>query len=138
MTLVRIGVGPSSIHGLGCVARETIQPGQMVWRFDDRYDKVIKREDLEHLPEAAKENLLNYAYVSRATGDYILCSDDSRFTNHSADPNILCVIPEGSTNNDLVCYAKRFIAIGEEMTNDYRDFDEESGEDFHYPETAGR
>lgn len=133
MTLVRIGVGPSKIHGLGCIARETIHAGQLVWRFDDRYDKVIKREDLEHFPDAAKENLLNYAYVSRATGDYVLCSDDSRFTNHSPDPNIVCLIPEGSTNNDLVCYAKRLIEIGEEMTNDYRDFDEESPEDFHYP-----
>lgn len=132
MTLVRIGVGPSKIHGLGCIARETIEEGQMVWRFDDRFDKVITKKVFESLPEAARENLVIYAFVSRATGDYILCSDDSRFTNHSPDPNIVCIIPEGTTGNDLVCYAKRTILPGEEMTNDYREFDEESGDDLEF------
>lgn len=132
MTLVRIGVGPSSIHGLGCIARERIEKGEIVWRFDERFDKVIRKEVVDGLPAAARENLLNYAFVSRATGDYILCSDDSRFTNHSPDPNIVCVVPEGTTDNDLVCYAKRTILPGEEMTNDYREFDEESGEDLTF------
>jgi uncharacterized protein len=133
MTLVRIGVGPSEIHGLGCIAREAIEAGRMVWRFDERYDHVLTKEVVESLPEAARENLLNYAFVSRATGDYILCSDDSRFTNHSPDPNIFCIVPEGSTGNELVCYAKRAILPGDEMTNDYREFDEESGEDLEFP-----
>jgi uncharacterized protein len=130
MTLVKIEVKASAIHGLGCFAAEPIAVGQLIWKFDGQYDHVLKKEFIETLPAAAKENLLNYAFVSKTTGDYILCSDDSRFTNHSPTANVVCVIPPGTVNNDLECYAIRPILPGDEITNDYREFDAESGEDF--------
>lgn len=129
MTFVKIEIRSSKIHGLGCFAAEPIEKGQLVWKFDEQYDRVLKKEFVESLPLPAKENLLNYAFVSKITGDYILCSDDSKFTNHSPSPNVTCFIPPGSTNNDLECYATRAICQGEEITNDYREFDAESGED---------
>lgn len=129
MTLVKIEVKPSAIHGLGCFAREPIAAGRLIWKFDEQYDRVLKKEFVQSLPLAAKENLLIYAFVSKTTGDYILCSDDSRFTNHSPTSNVVCVIPPGTENNDLECYATRPILPGEEITNDYREFDAESGED---------
>ncbi|MCB1085861.1 MAG: SET domain-containing protein [Verrucomicrobiae bacterium] len=123
MTLVRIEIGQSAIHGIGCFAKEPIKKGQMVWRFDEQFDRVLKKEFVNSLPAGAKENLLTYAYVSKTTGDYILSSDDTKFTNHSNTPNISCFVPDGCTGNELVCFANQDIAIGEEMTNDYRDFD---------------
>lgn len=129
MTMVKIEVGKSAIHGLGCFARESIEVGQLVWKFDERFDLVLKKEFVDTLPPGAKENFVNYAFVSKTTGDYILCSDDSRFTNHSPTPNVVCVIPPGTSNNDLECYATRPILPGEEITNDYREFDAESGDD---------
>ncbi|MCB1229795.1 MAG: SET domain-containing protein [Verrucomicrobiae bacterium] len=121
--MVKIEIGPSSIHGIGCFAREQIKKGQLVWQFDERFDLALKKELVDSLPLGARENLLNYAYVSKTTGDYILSSDDTKFTNHSNTPNISCHVPSGCTGNELVCYATQDIEIGEEMTNDYRDFD---------------
>ena len=126
MTMVRIEIRSSSIHGLGCFAGENIEPGQLVWRFDEEFDLVLKKDFVESLPPGAKENFLNYSFISKTTGDYILCSDDSKFTNHSATPNVTCSVPEGCTKNELECYSTRKILPGEEITNDYRDFDAES------------
>lgn len=129
MTRVKIKVRESAIHGLGCFAEESVEVGQLVWKFDDQFDLVLTKEQIDTLPPCAKENLLHYAFVSKTTGDYILCSDDSRFTNHSPNPNVACFIPTGSTNNDLECFATRPILPGDEITNDYREFDAESGDD---------
>jgi SET domain-containing protein len=123
MITVRISVGPSQIHGLGCIAEEEIRTGQLVWKFQPGFDLALKKEFIDSLPAGARENVLNYAYISKTTGDYILCSDDSKFTNHSPMPNVKCVIPEGGAPNELVCHATRTILPGEEITNDYRDFD---------------
>ncbi len=128
MILIKIKLDRSEIHGLGCFAREFVKKGQLVWRFDENFDVAFKKEYVDKLPEATKENFLNYIYISKTTGDYILCSDDSRFFNHDDNPNVSCVIPEGAKNNELVCFATRDINEGEELTNDYRDFDAESAE----------
>ncbi len=126
MTMVRIEIGRSGIHGLGCFAKEGIEAGQLVWRFDESFDLVLKKDIVEALSPGARENFLNYAFISKTTGDYILCSDDSKFTNHSSSPNVTCFVPEGCENNELECYATQDILPGEEITNDYRDFDAES------------
>ena len=123
MITVRISIGPSDIHGLGCIAEEEIQAGQMVWRFEPGFDLALSQAQIDSLSPGSRENVLRYAYVSKLTGDYILCSDDSKFTNHSTDPNVKCLIPEGASGNELVCYAVRDIPAGAEITNDYRDFD---------------
>lgn len=121
--MVKIEVGPSNIHGLGCFAGDRVEKGQLVWKFESGFDIALPKSQVDSLPVSARENLLTYAYVSKITGDYILCSDDSKFTNHSNDPNVRCFIPEGAEGNELVCFAVRDIEIGEEITNDYRDFD---------------
>lgn len=126
MTTVRIKHGQSSVHGIGCFAIEQIEPGDLVWRFDPDFDVVFKAAFVRSLSDAARENVLTYAFVSKTTGDYILCSDDSRFMNHSDEPNIRCVIPKGSDGNELDCYALKSIHPGEEITCDYSDFDAES------------
>jgi len=127
MTMVRIEVAESGIHGLGCFSKELIEAGQLVWKFDEKFDVVMKKDFIDGLPTGAKENLLNYAFINKVTGDYILCSDDSKFTNHSPTPNVTCLIPDGSSGNELECYAARRILPGEEITNDYTSFEDYPG-----------
>lgn len=123
MILVKIKLNKSKIHGIGCFANEFIKKDQLVWKFDKNFDLVLKKEYVDSLPIGAKENFLNYAYISKTTGDYILCSDDSKFMNHSNEPNIKCIIPEGCKTDDLICFAIKDIEIDEEIISDYKDFD---------------
>lgn len=66
-----------------------------------------------------KKHLMTYAYISKghAHGMLVLCCDNERFVNHSENPNSITV---GDTS-----IAARDIAVGEEITENYRDFCED-------------
>jgi SET domain-containing protein len=123
MILSKTKIEKSEIHGLGLFADEYIQKGNKVWEFQKGFDLVITKEEFETLSEAAKEQFLNYAYVDKITKKYVLCSDDSRFFNHADIPNVSCYKPEAAHDEALVCYASKDIEIGEELTNNYAEFD---------------
>ena len=61
------------------------------------------------------------------TGCYINCGDNAKYINHSDNPNIISVFDDTSEVDNSI--AARGIAIGEELTLDYRSFAQE-GIDF--------
>jgi SET domain-containing protein len=113
--LVPATVGISSIHGLGLIARQSIQAGTAVWRFELGFDLMVSSMQLRGLSKVAREQVEHYGFLSNDLNAYLLSSDDDRFTNHSARPNTTFVL--GSA------YATRDIAVLEEITADYRQFD---------------
>ena len=82
MILVSAKLKSSDIHGIGIFAKQFIPKGTKVWEFKDGFDLIFSKEQVDNFSEAAKEQILNYAYISKKTGNYILCTDDSRFFNH--------------------------------------------------------
>lgn len=126
MTLIKTEVRPSPIDGLGCFAKNRIASGTLIWRFDASFDVSFSKESFNSLPIATIENIKRYCYISKITGDYILCVDDAKFMNHSSSPNIRCAMPESGSGNDLECVTIREINGGEEITCDYAEFDAES------------
>lgn len=124
MLLVETYLAPSKIHGIGLFARHFIPRGTLISKFRPGFDLVIPKEELSSLSPPVIGQVEKYAYRSRITGDYILCGDDQRFTNHADVPNTVCLIDKVSTHpEDLDCYASRDISAGEEITNDYTEFD---------------
>ncbi len=134
MILIKIKIDKSSIHGIGCFTKESIKKDQIIWKFEKDFDLVLKKEYVDNLPVGAKENFLNYAYLSKNSGDYVLCSDDSKFFNHDGkNPNIRSMFLDGFDKNDLICIALRDIKEGEELTCDYNEFeDEQVGDSINY------
>lgn len=123
MILVKSKLGPSKIHGTGLFAEEFIPKGTKIWEFIKGFDLSITKDEFSKLSKPAQDDVLNYAYINKRTGNYILCSDDSRFFNHQENPNVECLYLEDDPNKDVVCFAKRDIEVGEELTCDYREFD---------------
>lgn len=124
MILVKTKLKKSSLHGVGIFADEFIPKGTRVWEFCPFFDLVLTKQQLNQLSVPARAQVLHYAYISKKTGRYVLCSDDSRFFNHQAPPNVICQVPEGSDSDEaLVCFACKDIFPGEELTNDYAEFD---------------
>ncbi len=122
--LVRAKTGLSNIHSVGLFATEFIPKGAKVWEFTEGFDLVLTKESVEKLSRAAQEQFLNYAYLSKKSGKYVLCSDDARFFNHQIPTNVTCRVPDGSTIAEaLECFAARDIQPGEELTNNYEEFD---------------
>ncbi len=124
MLLVKTKVGPSAIEGVGLFADEFILKGTRYWELVPGFDHILTDEELAALPQPAREYWKHYAYKSKDIGKWILCGDNTRFMNHSAKNPAVTNYDE-KKNGERVAFAARDIQPGEELTVDYRDFDEE-------------
>jgi hypothetical protein len=115
MFLIRTRLGPSAIHGIGVFADEPAAAGQEIWRFAPGIDQVISLAQAGTLPEAFRHYLATYAYLSPAfPGCYVLSGDHAKFMNHAEAPN--------TAIDGHVTRAAQAIAVGDEVTCDYRLF----------------
>jgi len=122
MMLVLACTGPSSIHGTGLFAAEPIKRGTVIWRYEPGVDLTVAPDHVPPLSALHRAEFLNYAYLDRRSGLYVLCGDDARYMNHSDDP---AVVSDYTRDQFGESVAIRDIAKGEEITCDYRDFDAE-------------
>lgn len=115
MLLVDTELRQSAIHGAGVFLLEPVRKGDLVWRFDARIDRVYSDEEILALPVHLQRFLRAYSTWHEPTGLWVLCCDNGRFFNHSDSPTTLSVA--SSFGADL---AARDLAVGEELTSDYR------------------
>ena len=120
MLYVKTKLKESLIHGIGCFADEDISKGTIIWKFVPGFDQEFPRDFIQKLSVPSRQQVLKYAYISRSTDNYILCSDDTRFFNHSDDNNIQNVALEGEQEG--IDIANRDIKAGEELTYNYNVF----------------
>jgi hypothetical protein len=113
MLLVKTYLDKSAIHGLGVFAGEVIRKGTKVWRFVDGFDRAYSPTQFAKLPKPARDYIWNYGY--RVDGEILLTSDHDHHMNHSDNANTHW------HNGHIV--ATRTIRKGEEITNNYRQFD---------------
>ena len=128
MLLVKAKIRPSKIHGTGLFADEFIPKGKLIWTLGN-CDDIYTPGQVQQLPEPKRSEILgmHYAYMSKVTGRYINPGDNSKFVNHSKNPNMLSVFISPEREDDGV--AARDIQKGEEITCDYDTFAAE-GVDF--------
>ncbi len=122
MLLVPTIIRPSLIQGLGLFAAEPIAKGTITWAFEPGFDMLFAREQVAAMPPLQRDLLLRHGYLSLVLGKYVFCADDGRFWNHSARPNNGEVVQP--RHPEPANIALRDIAAGEELTVDYRAFDE--------------
>ena len=116
MMLIPCYLAPSAIEGLGVFTSEAIAKGDPVWRFDDRFDRMIPKADISDAAEHVRLFIERYGYDMPGWPDHLaLDADEGRFMNHTEAPNLDFSAPD-------VGYALRDIAVGEELTCDYREF----------------
>ncbi len=118
MILVKTYLHISPIHGVGVFAAEPIAAGTLLWRFVEGIDRVITEAEMAMMPEVAQAFVREYGYCCpHFPGGMVLSADNARFLNHADAPN--------TDNRTEYAYAKYDIAVGEEMTCDYRELSEE-------------
>src|SRR5689334_6324223 len=113
-------VSRSGIHGFGVFAAQAIPKGTTIWELDEGADWVLTEEEMAAFPEKLQEQMISWTYLGE-DGKYVLCSDAAKFMNHSFEPNC-------DDHGELRTVAIRDIAAGEELTCDYRAFDQNSKE----------
>lgn len=123
MLLVPTYIAKSSIAGIGLFAGRDIQKGEVVWRFVEGFDRRVSAEDLERLPEAERKEVLFWGYFNRRTGFWIMCGDEARRVNHSSAPNLAGGYGSDDPTDEGFEVAARDIKQGEELTDNYFDYD---------------
>ena len=113
MLLVKTYLDKSAIHGLGVFAGEFIRKGKKVWRFVEGFDRVYSARQFSRLPKPARDFIRFHGY--RVDGEILLTVDHDRHINHSENANTFW--------RNGYSIARRDIAVGTEITNDYREFD---------------
>lgn len=110
---------PSGIDGVGCFSDIPIRKGEFV--------RVWSPEDSKWVPlkeaHSSRHKHLYKRFGIRTTGGYWAPIDFLRisvgwYMNHSPTPNLL------SDDGDVTYYAAKDIAVGEEVTIDYRRMDD--------------
>lgn len=125
MYIKRIKVANSSIDGKGVFANESISKGEIVWIFSKGHDFAITDQEFQNLPQTKKDHLQHTAYLSPWTKLWVFppSDDPAEYTNHSTSNN-LSVIFDKSVSSEPYFIANRDIKVGEELTNNYHEFDE--------------
>lgn len=113
-------VSRSSIHGFGVFAAEPITRGTVIWMFDEGADWMLSEQEMAAFPQKLQAQMEAWTYQAE-DGNYVLCSDGAKFMNHSFEPNC-------DDSGWLQTVAAKDIAAGEELTCDYREFDQKSRE----------
>ena len=117
MMLVRTYVTSSPIEGLGVYAAEPIPRGTLIWSLDSRLDQTISLEELSKLPDWQQDFIIKYSFPHLNRPNHLVLEyDNGRFMNHTLSPNT------DFTQFDKG-WAIRDIAVGEELTCNYHEFD---------------
>lgn len=115
-------VRKSKIHGLGLFAKKFISKGTVWWHSRKQDVLIITKDQFLILDSTSKtplirnyiEVLLTYAYYDEILDVLIFCLDDSKYVNHSDNPNSGTI--EGHALNAI---SRRDIQPGEEITENY-------------------
>jgi D-alanine-D-alanine ligase len=122
---------PTGIHGYGTFARRSLRQGEIVFRGEERAQRIVTKRWVEsHWDKRAQEDFKRYAYPI-SSEVYILWDERPEKwapQNHSCDPTTLY--------DGLNVVARRDIECGEELTLDYADILDENSPPFRCSCTA--
>lgn len=121
MLLIETYLDQSPIAGIGLFAAQPVEKGHKLWQFVPGFDTIMSTEFVASLPKMNQDFIHDNASLIPQLGAYLMCGDNDRFSNHSDEPNRLFVF-ESPTN--IFEVATRDIRTGEELTNDYSEFDD--------------
>ena len=114
MFLIDTYLDKSKIHGVGVFSKENINKGRKIKEERPEFEMEFNKNNLQAMPLALAKLIDTHAYERKlGTGVLVLGLDNEKYLNHSDDPS---VNDEG--------FALKDIKIGDEITIDYRDFDD--------------
>ncbi|KAG7396622.1 hypothetical protein PHYBOEH_001996 [Phytophthora boehmeriae] len=118
----RLLVRKSSIHGYGLFLKEPVSEGQMIVEYQGH---MIGQRVADERERRYEEQGIGSCYMFRLDESTIIdatrCGNLARFINHSCDPKAFArVVSVEGGEKKIVIFAKRAIAVGDEVTYDYK------------------
>ena len=103
--------------GLGLFSAVNVKKDEIVWKYETNLTKRFLPSEVDRMDKMTKDFINKYAYIFPWDSSIIeLDLDNTRFINHSNDPNT--TFPRGE-----IGFAIKDIKAGEEITCDYTKFD---------------
>lgn len=130
MLLVGTYLDFSPGKGIGLFANETIPKGTSYWLRNELFDRVFTEKELGMLERSAVDFIMKYGF-KEASGNWYLCNDHARFSNHSPTPNSKSIYD--STGIVKYNIAVDEIKIREEIFCDYTEICAASKEGLEFP-----
>lgn len=127
MYLVPVEIKHSSINGKGVFATKNIAKDTIVWKYTDGHDSKMDVSTFDNLSPKEQKALERISYLSPQSDMWVSPpeNDPACFTNHSTNAN-MSVVVDPKRSEEPMFIADRAITAGEELTNNYTDFDQNS------------
>lgn len=123
-----IEVKESPVHGFGAFAKRDIPKGTVWWKGEIEHNVLLLNKAQYQNFQLSARNPIKaefekmvaiYSYYSAKLDALIICLDNARYVNHSAEPNS----GSGPDQDPLQSIALRDIKKGEEILEDYHGYD---------------
>jgi len=117
----RLTFARSPIHGWGLFTQEPIDADEMVIEY---VGEIIGNRLADYREEKYEESGIGSSYLFRLDAEQVIDATKkgniARFMNHSCDPNCNAKVIPHNGFMKIAVYALRPIAVGEEITYDYK------------------
>lgn len=127
-TLVELGVilikyklERSMMHGIGLFTDEDLRKGQLVYVASPKLDVDISQEEFNTLDEKEKAEVRYWGFRIEESNTWHVDFDVTRFVNHSFSPTLT----QDPSHQDAYLITTRDVKKGEELTQDYLEFESE-------------
>jgi uncharacterized protein len=117
MLTVKTKLDKSKIAGIGLFTEEAIEKDQLVWKNNAGTELVKTPAEFAAFSDYLKNLYKHYGYMDKVDKTWKLPLDNSRFMNHSDNPNLT-----QAESGDYIATQK--IPAGQELTCNYHQFDE--------------
>ena len=124
MYKVQVRIADSTIEGKGVFAEEDIPKDKVVWIFTANHDILMTTDNFTALPNDTKLAMEKTGYISPWSGYWVFppANDPAQYTNHSSKNNLSAIF-DAKVSAEPYFIANRNIKKGEELTNNYHEFD---------------
>lgn len=128
MYIVPVSIKKSPIDGDGVFAESDIPKDTVVWKYTEGHDRKMTTQEFDRLSEETKRELYRVAYLSPTTGVWVIPpeGDPACYTNHEPSAYNTSSIVDENVSEEPIFVANRDIQKGEEITNNYLEFDKNS------------
>lgn len=116
MFKIKTYLDKSKIQGIGLFSDEDTKKNSIVYIPNEKLDLSLSNSIFQKLSRDEKNTIKHFGYKTK-NGEYHLSFDNIRFCNHSKSKNNISIGKKG------YLYATRDILKGEELLQDYSEFE---------------
>ena len=121
MMHIKYKLNTSNKHGIGLFADENISRGVLIYTASPLLDINITQEEFNALEHNEKQEILWWGFFDEPNNVWHVDFDVSKFINHSKD----ATVTQDESHMDAYLIATRDIEKGEELTQNYLEFESE-------------